>query len=177
MTKIQRVSGILKELFHIGMWVLPVLLIAGWVLGPDIYLGTHQFGVGFSAFPRHVEVMQPITTQTRLLGFLVGLMPTLVTMYLLYCLRQLFACYGRGEIFTLRTVRYIRNIGITLLVQVLVEMIYIVLINYVLNGMNTLHLNFSSVNISVVLLAVLIIINSWIMSEGYKLHQEQELTI
>ena len=177
MTKIKQVSCILRILFQIGFALIPILLLAGWVLGPNIYFGTHQFGVGMTAYPRDITLMQPITISTRLCGLLVSLLPTAIEMYLLYCLIQLFSCYERLEIFSLKTVRLIRNIGLALLAQVVVEFVYIILINLVLNGSKTQSMNFSSVNVSMVIWAVLIIINSWFMQEGYQLHQEQQLTI
>ncbi|HEX4045817.1 MAG TPA: DUF2975 domain-containing protein [Gammaproteobacteria bacterium] len=178
MNKIQRISCGFRILFQLGFILLPIFLLLSWIIGPQIQFGTSDWGMGFTAYPQNIQIGTPISLSTRLLGFLVSLLPTLVMMYLLYCLMKLFSCYEHGQIFTLNTIYYIRNIGLTLLANVIVESIYVVLINLVLTKSQTIYLNFSSsINLSVVVLALLIILNSWIMREGYQLHQEQQLTI
>lgn len=176
MTKIQRVSRFFRVLFQIGFVSLPIILIINWMFGP-ISLGNSRASISMSLYPHEITALFPITPAIRLQGFFVSLIPTLILMALQYYLIKLFYCYERGEIFSIRTVTYIRNIGVVLLAQVIFQIIYVILMNLVLNGTNISNINFSSVNLSVLLLALMIILNSWITAEGFKLHQEDQLTI
>jgi len=106
-------------------------------------------------------------------------------MFVLYFLIKLFRQYEKGEIFLIENVRYIRNIGYTLLIGQLLNPIYDGLISadltwgnhYVQKGMRIASVTFDNTNITVLLTSLFIILISWIMAEGYQLRAEQQLTI
>lgn len=90
--------------------------------------------------------------------------------------------YEQGKIFSLNHVKYIRNIGYALLIGQIVEPFYQGIMGFILTAHNPPHHRFATVtldqtNIGMLLTALLVILISWIMAEGYKLHQEQQLTI
>lgn len=177
MTKLQYISRLLRILFQLGFLIIPIIHIIAWVFGPEIMLGGERAGISLFAFPRDISLTHALTIHTRIAGFLIGLLPTIVEMYLCYFLIKLFRCYESNEIFSLNVARYTRNIGIILLIQIVAEIIYLILIHLLLATTNNISINFSSVNFGSILLALFIILNSWIMIEGYKLREEQQLTI
>jgi len=89
----------------------------------------------------------------------------------------------KNEIFTMRHVKYIRNIGYALLAgQLLVQPFYQFAMGLVLTLNNPPHhrfaaISFDQTNIGILLTAFLVVLISWIISEGCKLREEQQLTI
>lgn len=182
MDKIQRVSLFFRILFQIIFILIPVTLVIKWVYAPQVI---HLGGMGTLRTLSHsYPILGPLTLQTKILGFLASLIPMTVNLIVLYFLIQLFRLYEQGEIFSLKNVRYIRNIGYTLLVGQLVHPIYDVFISIVLTWNNHLYggmryaaITIDRTNIGVLLTALLVILISWIMAEGCKLREESQLTI
>lgn len=119
---------------------------------------------------------------TRVIGYLVSLAPMVVELCIIYFLIKLFQLYEKGEIFSLQNVRYIRNIGLVLLIEQVVSPIYEAVMGLVLTWGNPPGHRYASItldgtNVGIVLTALLIILISWIMAEACQLHEEQELTI
>ena len=78
--------------------------------------------------------------------------------------------------------RYIRNIGYALIVTQVIDPIYQGIMGFVLTWHNPPGHRFSAIsldqtNIGVILIALIVILISWIMSEGCKLREEQQLTV
>lgn len=102
---------------------------------------------------------------------------------ILYFLIQLFKHYENGEIFSIKNIRYIKDIAITILYgQLLINPLYQAMISAVLTwhnpvGERTALIMFSSTNIGLLLGAILIILVSWIMQEGHQLQKEQQYTV
>ena len=126
----------------------------------------------------------PLTTTTKILGFVVNLIPTGVQLFVLYFLIKLFRLYEKSEIFSLENVRYIKKVGYTLLIGQLINPIYEVLMSVTLTWNNYLHgvpryavITFNGTNIGILLTALMVILISWIMAEGCRLRDEQQYTI
>ena len=105
-----------------------------------------------------------------------------IELYILYSLIKLFKLYEKAEIYSINSVRYIRNIGYALIITQLVNPIYEGLMGVALTWHNPTGHRFASIsldqtNIGIVLVALLVILISWIMAEGCKLREEQQLTI
>ena len=106
----------------------------------------------------------------------------LIELYILYSLIKLFGLYSKGEIFSVNNVRYIRNIGYALLFTQIVNPLYQVLMGAVLTlhnppGHRFLSITLDQTNLGIILIALIVILISWIMAEGCKLREEQQLTI
>jgi hypothetical protein len=101
----------------------------------------------------------------------------------IYYLIQLFKLYEKGSLFTRQHVHYFKNIGIVLAVystlgMMLSDAIFTIAATFDSGpGHRILAIGFGTTNIEVLVIAGLIILTSWIMAEGFKLKQEQELTI
>src|SRR3990167_8519691 len=82
---------------------------------------------------------------------------------------QLFGLYKQAEIFSLKNVNYIKKIGYTLLIGQLLDPFYQALMTVNLTWSihpKILAIGFSGTNIGIILMALLVILISWIMAEG-----------
>jgi hypothetical protein len=103
-------------------------------------------------------------------------------LYILYSLIKLFGLYSKGEIFSVNSVKHIRNIGYALLITQIVNPLYEGLMGLALTWHNPHGHRFASVtlnqtNLGIIFVALIVILVSWIMAEGCKLREEQQLTI
>ncbi len=196
MNKIKKVSLFFKIVFQIIFIALPVLSIISWIYAPDELVLLAGF-VKLNAIPSNYSGMHVFTAQgipekailhtltagEKILGFLASTLPMMVQMFILYFLIKLFDLYEKGEIFSIQHVRYIRNIGYALLVgQLIIEPIYQFATGVILTIHNPPKHSFASItldqtNIGILLMAFLLILISWIVVEGCKLREEQQLTI
>ena len=195
MNKIKNVSLFFRIVFQIILIGLPILLIASWIYAPDelvllagfvklnaippTYSGMHLYTP--QGLPEKA-ILHTLSANEKIWGFLISAIPMLVEMFVLYFLINLFKLYEHGEIFSLHHVKYIRNIGYALLIGQLIEPFYQFAMGFVLTIHNPPHHHFAAItlgqtNIGILLAAFLMILISWIMAEGCKLREEQQLTI
>ncbi len=82
----------------------------------------------------------------------------------------------RNEIFTLKNSFIMRKIGVTLLVKQIILPLYInmtaILFHHPIHTTGFYESDFESI-----ILALIIILNSWITAEGHKIKDEQQLTV
>lgn len=185
MNKIQTISRCFRLFFQLCFYLAPILLVLSWVLVTAQDFQTQHPSFLLSPVPYQLldtPILYPLGTSTKLLGFLIGCIPTAINMLLFYFLIKLFRGYERAEIFTLNNVKYIRNIGWMLLISQLVKPIYEGLITAALtfhnpHGHRYATISFGSTDIMPIVTALIIILVSWIMVEAHKLHDDQQLTI
>lgn len=186
MNKIQRVSLFFRIFFQIVFVALPLFEAIAWSLWP---LPQHFFNmIQIDLFPQNIipeNVPLPaLTPFTKFFGFLAGMIPTGVELFVLYFLIKLFRLYEKGEIFSINNVNYIRKIGYTMLIGVLIHPLYDALISLTLTWnnpagmkMRLISISFGSTDVLFILASLLVILISWIMAEGCKLREEQQLTV
>jgi hypothetical protein len=195
MNRIKRVSLFFRIIFQIIFIILPIFLILSWANAPEqlvflngfikldaippAYSGMHIFTAG--ELPKKA-ILHSLTNGEKILGGLISAIPMLIEMFVLYSLIKLFKLYEKGEIFSIFHVRYLRNIGLALLIGQLIEPFYQFIMGIVLTVNNPPHHRFATItldqtNIGILLTSLLIILISWIMAEGCKLHEEQQLTV
>lgn len=190
MNKIKRVSLFFRIIFQIIFIGSPLLLVFAWATNPDsvVIMNGFFFNVSFipSAYRATAEhanpIMHALSFSDRILGFLVCSIPMAVELFIVYSLIKLFRLYEHDEIFSINNVRYIRNIGYALLVSELINPIYQALMGIVLTmhnppGHHFFGITWGSNNAAIILMAFMIILISWIMAEGCKLSEDQQLTI
>lgn len=183
MNKIKKTSLFFRILFQIIFVLLPIILLIAWMNAPTP-LTIFGNAITMDFIPHGIPILNPMTTMTKIFGFLVSLIPMLVNLFVLYFLIKLFRLYEQGEIFTANNVRYIRNTGYALLIGQLLNPIYQALLSLVLTwnnpphrGLRVISISLDGTNIGILLMSLLIILISWIMAEGYKLKEDQQLTI
>lgn len=188
MNKIKRVSTAFMWLFIFLFIALPLEQIIGWLHAPNTWEALNHTII-LNAIPavyqsgtQACQILHPLTMLDKLSGFLVSMIPTGIMMAVMWYLMRLFRLYAKGVIFTLRNVAYIRKIGYALLIGQLVSPIYEAMMGLVLTygnpvGQRCFTATLDQTNIAVVLIALLIVLISWIMAEGCKLQEDQQLTI
>jgi len=123
-----------------------------------------------------------LSYKEKIAGGLVSAIPLVIQMFIVYSLINLFKLYEKGEIFSIKHVKTIRNIGYALLLGQCIEPFYQFVMGIVLTMNNPPHHHFAAItldqtNVGILLTALLVILISWIMAEGCKLREEQQLTI
>lgn len=180
MKNIKRVSRCFRLLFQALFIMLPLLTIYAWAYPGPLVLFNHMIVLNF--IPDDHLITQPLSVTTKMIGFLVGLIPTSIHLLILYFLIKLFRLYEHGIIFSQINVTTIRNIAYGLLAMEIVDPIYQALISITLSwshapGHRVISIGLSGVNIAIIFVAILMILISWIMAEGYRLQEEQNHTI
>lgn len=183
MNKIQRISTFFKWLFLIIGVALPILSIILWI-NPPTSITTAHHALVMRDIPKSIQILilHPLSSTTKLLGFVISLIPLTVNLFLLYFLIRLFQLYEKCEIFSLKNVRYIKCIGYTLFIGQLINPIYQALLSAALtwnnpHGKRMIVASLSGTNMAILLTALLIILISWIMAEGHQLAEDQKYTI
>jgi hypothetical protein len=178
--KIKIVSLFFRLLFQIGLVAVPLVHIISWIYAPQV-IG-ENIGFAMRVLPEEVKILYQLGASTKFFGFLIDMIPIVIIEFMLYFLIRLFRLYEQGEIFSLINVNYIKKIGYILFIFQLLSPIT----NGLLTGVLTWHnppghryiaISLSGINIAMLLTASLIILISWIMSEGCRLREEQQLTI
>lgn len=165
MRKIQRVSRFFRWLFQMACIALPILSVVFWINLPSSIELIHQ-AFTVNDIPNSIKILHTLSSNEKLVGFLISLMPMLVNLFILYCLIQLFRLYENYEIFTLKNVQYIQYIGYTLLIgQLIINPIYEALLSVALTwhnpqGERMAVISFTGTNVGIVLIAFIIILIS-----------------
>lgn len=183
MSNIQKVSQWFKWLFQLMVIAMPILLMVFWIDAPSpVSSAAASYGMVISYIPKGINIIHPLSAETKLLGFVISLIPLTVQMFVLYFLIRLFRSYEKCDIFSYKNVCYIKYIGIALFVGQIFSPIYQALLSAALtwhnpHGERYVHISFSGVNLGILLTALMVILISWIIAEGYKLKEDQRYTI
>ena len=177
MYRIKNVSRILKWLFILSMLIVPMMYLCFWVF--DFHLFDDLSVV--PAFPTQ-SLHQTMTMPIRVVGAIVSCIPLAFFMVKTLFLVKLFNLYQKGIIFSFENVRNIRRVGWTMLLWEIVKPFYQVLLTFVISSNNPpghrfVAISLNNVDISTTIIAVIIIVVSWIMREGVRLEQQQRLTV
>jgi len=183
MNKIQKVSKFFKWVFQIILIAMPILLILFWLDVPSpVSTTAADYGFAISYIPKGIQILHTLSSNTKFLGFIISLIPLTINVVVLYFLIRLFRSYEKCEIFSYKNVCYIKNIGYTLVVGQVLSPLYQALLSAALtwhnpHGERYVNISLSGTNIGILLAALMIILISWIMAEGYKLKEDQSYTI
>jgi hypothetical protein len=180
MNKIMLVSRFFRVLFQITFVAVPICLILYWLNAPYplLIFGNSIF---IDLIPHQMPnfpIILHLSNQTKFLGFLVSLIPATVILVVCYFLIKLFRLYEKNEIFSLNNIIYLRKVAAVVILGELVFLpIYQGLLSLVLTWDYSSHFVVFSVNFSILLLSLLLVLISWIMAEGFKLQDEQQYTV
>jgi len=190
MTKIYKVSRWIQALLVViafSQVIAHVLLLAD----GEYNQGHYQLGADYGATSIIVNhqfsnAWENIANELAAEGFnpllilgTVELIPSLMVYLFLF---RLFSFYYRGEIFTHTASQCLKNIGKTLISWIGISLIYPVLVTVFIRfgGLSdtlSLHLGVGTTEIYYLLVGLIIYVIAWVMAQGLKLQQEQELTI
>lgn len=182
-SKIQIMSRVIQILFLLMLIFSPLLyLLYSTPIGTKIFA---LFGWSMSVVTQEnwVSLINPNSHDfMRFAPFIISWIPIITFMFLYFYLARLFGLYAKNIIFSMDNVRYIRNCGITLLLWQIIHPIYQILISYALSynnlpGHRYIHVSFGTSEASDLVIAIVIIVISWIMRRGVELENEHQLTV
>lgn len=177
-----RLSRFLYWTFMIGMTALP-LLTAVYFLKLDWMLKHWQtVSILPDAIESFLPLRGPVTITTKLLSLAVVAIPTALTCTMLRRLALLFSGYARGEIFTAKSVRLIRQVGILLLIREAIAPFGCAALAMALTvnnppGYHYVAVSLSGSNLTGVVTGLALIVAAGVMERGRMLHEESLLTI
>ena len=181
MERICRISKILRIIFISAVIAIPLGQAFMWISlpatdGPGLNCAYHFMTSA------NLDPSTPVPASIRLLGFMITMLTGCLHMAAFFTLFLLFGLYTRAEIFTAQAVGHIRRIGYILLAVQAVGPLRDALLSYVLPmhnpiGQRTISVGFSSTDLNAIIIAVLVIVVSWIMNEGRKIKEEEALVI
>ena len=181
--KIQRLSRILRYTMFGAFIILPLFAAGFWMT--DGYSGIAPWlSSRWLPVLDNVEVppFNELDNTIKFLAFLVNMIPISIHMLVLFFLALLFMQYEQLQIFSEKSVKTIRKVGYTLLLGQCLHPIYLGLLSLVLTisnppGHRTITVGLGNDQLTLVVVALIIILISWIMEEGRKMHEEQEATV
>lgn len=188
MNRIQRYAKFFRAIFIFFLILTPLFTGAIWFSGGEINLEGESAAMVLDMYADGNDIDPallpdtPMPWETRLMGLAVSILPSGIAMVFLWWLIQLFSSFARGEVFTGATVRHIRNLGWTMIVGVISAPIYDALISYTLTmhnppGERIISIGLDSTEFEELIMAGIIILISWVMEEGRKLRESDELTV
>lgn len=188
MTRIQKVSSYLLILFNLLLIVLPLFALTLWMFieyEPVKIAIAEGFFFDAVRTPEGIVNLSTVkwTPLSKFVGFiatLVGLLPTLLG---LFVLKTVFRNYQKGEIFNIFNARHYKYLGWiffldALLLRPLSDMLMVLGVTLSNpSGHRYITIGYGTPNMAELFCGVLVIVISWVMVEGYKLQEEQKFVI
>lgn len=177
--KIQSLSRLLKWVSWTLVYTLPLFNAAFW-----IFDGFPQSILNFQLFPL-IEGGTPLHELSHTLkfyGFLTTLIPIGMILLILIGVVKLLRSYEKLVLFSQECVRHFRKIGRLLLIGQIIYPLYSALISLILTisnppGSRMIVVSFGLHQMALFIVALAILLISYIMEEGYLLKQEQASVI
>ncbi len=169
--KLRRLSRVMSFLSLFGMIAIPALVIAIF-LHPD----TTQF-LMFRLDHLGVDLTSQIPLQYRVEALVCEAVPVAFTVWVLWSLRQLFANYARGEVFSPGPLKHLNNVANALFLGVLAEFVMQAPISYVLSlhnppGHREVSLSFGSSDAGWLFIAGAVLVIARVMGEARRVADE-----
>jgi len=173
--KIRRASRRLHYLLIAIAWILPLINVLMWSI-----VNSLPEDITSRMLPHFVNL--PLPLQARALGFVTTMIPTCIAICGLFYLMRLFELYEKGQIFSSANVRCFRNLSRVLIVWSGVGIVYRALLGVALTlhhppGQRILSLSLGSPDLTALLLGGILAVIAWVMEEGQRLQEDQELTV
>lgn len=185
MQKIQKWSHFIRIFFQIIFIAVPIAALifgfAEWIF-PDAGLpSTNNIAISLSNL-NHPPVTTSTPYFTRIICFMLSLIPSSITMFGFYHLIRLFKLYELGQIFTIDNIRHIKICAYSVLSWFIADFIIHTLTVLALTinnpvGQITLSINFSFTHFSTLVISIIAIIIAQVMDEARKIKDENDFII
>jgi Protein of unknown function (DUF2975) len=171
LSRIQRISRLMQRICTVAIVLIPIAVVGMWATfewwGP-----THP---DFAPIP---EIPNTLTLPTRLLAAAVGLLQASVAVFAVWRLRQLFALYAAGQIFTAGNARCLRHFAAAVCTFAIAKPITGALLSVVLTmnnppGHRQLAITLGSSELTTLFIGCVFLVIAWIMGEAQALAEEQ----
>jgi hypothetical protein len=188
MHKIQFVSQIFLWVLRALLILLLLSLLLFWVDAPNGLIKS-TLGEGWASLlainymAKTPPILHTLSATTKLLGFLVSLIPVSINMLTVYFLLKLFKNYAALNIFSLENARFIKRTGLVIFIgQMLLKPIHDLLLSALVTwnnppGHRVMTLSFGTTNLEYLACALVIILVSWIMTAAYEEQETSKLIV
>lgn len=127
-------------------------------------------------------IPNPLSIKLQIIGFVVCLLPLSALTYGLMNIRKLFSFYREGVIFSYEHVNIFKKTSKALLFLVFLSIVYESAKNILFSvgnppGQRVISVEFSSPEITTLVVAGIVFVVAWVMDEGRILTEEQHLTV
>jgi hypothetical protein len=188
MEKIQRVSRLILKALNVLLIASPICFVTFWAFIDHPYLkGLLQQGLLSNPIDTPEGAVNLGEVDWTVLGKCMGILgdglALIITLLGLFTLNGLFKNYQKGYIFSLDNTQKYKFLGWLFFLKGLVvipfSQMFMVLAVSLSNppGHRYITLSFGTPNLEALFCGTLIIVISWVMSEGYKLQEDHQLTI
>jgi len=170
-TKLARLSRVMSVLSLLGMIAIPALVIAIF-LHPD----TTQF-LMFRLDHLGADLNSQIPLQYRVDALVCEAVPLGFTVWAMWSLRQLFANYAEGRVFSQEPLRHLNNVATALFLGVLAGLVMEAPISYLLSlhnppGHREISLSFGSGDAAWLFIAGTVLVIARVMGEARRVADE-----
>lgn len=174
-SNIGRASRRLEIVFRIVFFLIPVINVLVW-----LFINVMPDEMQKNILPHYARL--PLPAQARLMGFFASMIPAAIAMWGTWTLVRLFRLYETGQIFREANVRCFRDMSRVLMTWCVVRFISEPLMSVALTlhyppGHRLLVLGLDSVDITALLVGFALAVIAWVMDEGRKLQEQEDLTI
>ncbi len=175
--KIKRISSNLYFAFFFFLILVPVFTSVYWLF----YNELPQTLVSIN-LPADLQVPPTLDATQRGLGFLVSLLPLAAKVFAMVTIMRLLKLYQEGKIFSAAHVHHFKRLGQTLIFYGCAGIIESTGLSLVMTmnnppGQRMLTFGMSSDDITIFVIAAIVLMLSWIMEEGREQAEEQALTV
>jgi hypothetical protein len=169
--KLARLSRIMAVLSALGMAVLPLLVGAAFLF-PD----SSQW-LMFNISHTGATLSGAIPLAYRIYALICEIVPLGFVLWALWSLRQVFAHYARGEVFSAAPLRHLGNVAVALFLGVLADFITQAPVSFLLNyyhgpGHREISLGFGSDDAGRLFIAGAVLVIARVMAEARRVADE-----
>lgn len=177
--KIKRISTRLYIVFIIFLVITPIITAGFWIFYNSLPENLIAMSVKLSGNLSRPEIL---TLQQRLLGLMVSLIPLVIKMSVIVTILQLLKLYRAGKVFSGAHVICFKKLGRSLIYYTIAGILQLAAMSVVMTmnnprGQRTLSFGVSSDDITLFVIAAIVLMFSWVMDEGRRLAEDQELTV
>jgi len=176
---IKQMGVVFKVFFYTLFYLTPIYVLVYWFSNGDF----EPLRPLIQIIPDDLPQINSIPYLNQLFGFLITMIPMGFVMAILYSLARLFRLYQHGYIFTGENVCLIRRMAYLMLTAQLAKPVFDILISINMTIHNPpgervmLLLNYTTMNLGLIITSFLILMIAYVMDEGRKLKEVDELTI
>jgi hypothetical protein len=177
MEKIKNWSRLIRIVTTVLLWVLiasVIIVVVGMFVlsGDDMKFNVNETELNFNDFSVGFKIILALLILA--IGAVYGKG--------LYHIRSLFSLYEKGSIFMKENVEQIRQLGYTFIMwagaEIAIAIVQIIAVaNYNADGLNLTLKPTDSGPLTSIAIGLVIIVASWVMDEGRKLREDNELTV
>ena len=173
--RIRVISRLGGRICTVLIFFVPIMSALFWVFFNKLYPDMNMLGIEFHLLSM---LQQDLSAMARFMGFIVSLLPNIVTIYGIIKLRRLFSLYEKEIIFSKNNVKCFRGMGWALIGLFIANQISDTLLSVVYTFENPsgkrIALWLSSGDFTPLVLGMVVLFISWAMDEGRRIKEEQE---